>query len=108
MNGLGGDGFTCMHKKDKTADIINIKCEIRKFKMFCSLNRLSDFGSVFTVGLVATRSSKLDPMSIYFDDFFGGCNFVKVTCNFVEVTSNQSYIQFTEKVISKLSESYIQ
>ena len=40
--------------------------------MFCRSNRLSDLGSVFTVGLVATRSSKLDPMLICFDNFFFG------------------------------------
>ena len=66
--------------------------------MFCSLTRLSELRSVFTVGLVTTRSSKLDPMSIYFDDFFYGC----------KVTSNQSYIYFTKKFTSKLSESNIQ
>ena len=51
-------------------DVIGIECEIRKFKIFCRSNRLFDLGTVFTLGLVATRSSKLDPMFICFDDFF--------------------------------------
>jgi hypothetical protein len=38
--------------------------------MFCRFNRLSDLGTVFTVRLVPTRSSKLDPMLIYLDDIF--------------------------------------
>ena len=57
-------------EKDKTADAIRIKYEIRKLKMFYRSHCLSDLESVFTVGLVAARFSKLDPMLIYFDNFF--------------------------------------
>ena len=61
MSGLCGDSLACMHaENDKIADVIPIKCEIWKFKRFCSSNHLSDLGSVFTVELVTTRSLKLD------------------------------------------------
>ena len=53
---------------NKIADIIRIKCEIEIFKKFCSSNRISDLRSVFTVGVVATRYSKLDPIFICFDE----------------------------------------
>ena len=60
-----------MHaEKDKTADIICIKCKIRNFKKFHSSNRLSDLRYVFTVRLVASRPSKLDPMLLCSDEFF--------------------------------------
>ena len=57
-------------RKDKTGDVIGIKCEIKNFKKFCSLNHLSDLKYVFSVRLVATRFSKLDPILICFDDVF--------------------------------------
>ena len=38
--------------------------------MFFRLNRLSKLDFVFTVRLITTRYSKLDHMSICFDDFF--------------------------------------
>ena len=65
-------GLSHKQKTNKIADIIRIKCIIKNFKNFCSSNRISDSESVFTVGLVATRSSKLDPMLICFDEFFFG------------------------------------
>ena len=40
------------------------------FKMFYLLNEKSDWRSVFTITFLATRFSKLDLISIYFDDFF--------------------------------------
>jgi hypothetical protein len=52
------------------ADISSIKCKNLKFKFFYSSNRLFDLESIFTVGLVAARFSKLDLMLICFDDFF--------------------------------------
>ena len=59
-----------MHaEKDKTADIMCIQCKIKNFR---SSNRLSDLRSVFTVRHVASRSSKLDPMLLCFDEFFSG------------------------------------
>ena len=57
-------------KKNKTDDVIRINYEIQKFKKFCNSNRLSDLESVFTVRLVATRSSKLDLILICFNGFF--------------------------------------
>ena len=40
------------------------------FKIFYLLNRNSKFSPVFAVGITATRSSKLDLILIYFDNFF--------------------------------------
>ena len=40
------------------------------FKMFYLFNEKSDWRSVFTIKSLATRSSKLDLISIYFDEFF--------------------------------------
>ena len=40
------------------------------FKMFYLLNKKSDWRSVFTIKSLATRSSKLDLISIYFDELF--------------------------------------
>ena len=61
-------GLAYKQQTNKIADIIRIKCEIKILKKFCSSNRISDLRSVFTVGLVVTRSSKLDFMSICFDE----------------------------------------
>ena len=38
--------------------------------MFYLLNRASKSRTVFTIGFLTSRSSKLDPMLIGFDDFF--------------------------------------
>ena len=40
------------------------------FKKSYLLNHTSEFRSVFTVGFIATRSSKLDPAWICFDEIF--------------------------------------
>ena len=40
------------------------------FKMFYLLNEKSDWRSIFTIKSLATRSSKLDLISIYFDKIF--------------------------------------
>jgi hypothetical protein len=73
---LNRDGGSCifhsLNTKDKGADVSRIKYENLKFKMFCGSNRLSDLENVFTVRLVATRSLKLNPILICFDNFFLG------------------------------------
>ena len=72
MRGVPSNPYACSglaykQQTNKIADIIRIKYKIKNFKMFCSSNYISNLGSVFTVGLVATRSSKLDPILICFD-----------------------------------------
>ena len=72
MRGVPSNPYACSglaykQQTNKIADIIRIKYKIEIFKKFCSSNRISDLRSVFTVGLVVTRSSKLDPMLICFD-----------------------------------------
>ena len=67
--------FSIMHECTKNQkswchQALNKKFE--NFKMFCSSNRLCNLWSVFTVGLVASRSSKLDPMLVFFDEIFFG------------------------------------
>ena len=44
--------------------------EFSVFKMFYLLNKKSDWRSVFIIKSLATRSSKLDLISIYFDKIF--------------------------------------
>ena len=40
------------------------------FKKTYLLNRGSEFRSLFTIGILATRSLKLDPAWVCFDEFF--------------------------------------
>ena len=58
------------------------------FKKSYLLNHTSEFRSVFTVGFIATRSSKLDPAWICFDEifqtqFFGAASSVVVVAHIV-------------------------
>ena len=73
MRGVSSNPYACSglaykQQTDKIADIIRIKCKIKNFKKFYSLNRIFDLGFVFTVGLVAMRSSELNPILICFDE----------------------------------------
>jgi len=49
---------------------------VLNFKKAYLLNRSSEFRSVFTAGTLATRSLKLDPAWVYFDEIFSMPTFV--------------------------------
>ena len=62
--------ITCMHKwRDWWCHEESFG--FSAFKMFYLLNKKAHWKTIFTIKSVATKASKLDPISMCFNDFFG-------------------------------------